>query len=234
MLDLSGLDLEEIATALADLTDYEHRWLISPETGEVVFWTSDTGIDGRAPVELEELDLICIVPHKRATSPARGGRALDRSRAGGQDAAELAARVDAELGEDLVQVVLDGARADEQLGPDLGVRQAVAGQPGDLGFLSSQFFIPGGGSALGAVSPAARSSRLARSANAAAPIASSMPCAVCSCVAAAALRAQPLPVQQMGARARGSSGRRRYGTVRPLPGRCRSVLASRRHVRGEE
>jgi transposase len=83
-------------------------------------------------------------------------------------------------------------------------------------------------------SPAARSSRLARSANAAAPIASSMPCAVRSRVTAAALPAQPLPVQQMGARARGSSGRRRYGTVRP--GRCRSVLAlaSRRHVRGEE
>jgi hypothetical protein len=87
VLDLSGLDLEEIATALADQTDYEHRWLISPETGEVVFWTSDTGIDSRTPVELEELVLICIDPHKRATSPARGGRALDRSRAGGQDAA---------------------------------------------------------------------------------------------------------------------------------------------------
>jgi hypothetical protein len=41
VLDLSGLDLEEIAAALADQTDYEHRWLISPETGEVVFWTSD-------------------------------------------------------------------------------------------------------------------------------------------------------------------------------------------------
>ena len=31
MLDLSSLDLEEIAAALADQTDYEHRWLINPE-----------------------------------------------------------------------------------------------------------------------------------------------------------------------------------------------------------
>jgi hypothetical protein len=30
MLDLSSLDLEEIADALADQTDYEHRWLIKP------------------------------------------------------------------------------------------------------------------------------------------------------------------------------------------------------------
>jgi hypothetical protein len=62
VLDLSSLDLEEIATALADQTDYEHRWLINPETGEVVFWTSDTGIDGHTPVDLDELDLIGIHP----------------------------------------------------------------------------------------------------------------------------------------------------------------------------
>jgi hypothetical protein len=49
VVDLSSIDLEEIATALADQTDYEHRWLINPETGEVVFWTSDTGIDGPDP-----------------------------------------------------------------------------------------------------------------------------------------------------------------------------------------
>jgi len=62
MLDLSGLDLEEIADALADQTDYEHRWLLHPETGEVVFWTADTGIDGQTPVDLDELDLVCIGP----------------------------------------------------------------------------------------------------------------------------------------------------------------------------
>jgi hypothetical protein len=62
VLDLSSLDLGEIATALADQTDYEHRWLINPVTGEVVFWTSDTGIDGQNPVDLDELELICIDP----------------------------------------------------------------------------------------------------------------------------------------------------------------------------
>jgi hypothetical protein len=62
MLDLSRLDLEEIATALADQTDYEHRWLINPQTGEIVFWTADGGIDGQTPVDLDELDLVCIGP----------------------------------------------------------------------------------------------------------------------------------------------------------------------------
>ena len=62
MLDLGSLDLEEIGNALADQTDYEHRWLIDPRTGEIVFWTADTGIDGKAPVDLDELDLVCIDP----------------------------------------------------------------------------------------------------------------------------------------------------------------------------
>src|SRR5258708_25773332 len=56
----------------------------------------------------------------------------------GQDAAELVAGADGELGEDLVQVVLDGARAHEQLGGDLRVGQAVGGQPGDLGLPGGQ------------------------------------------------------------------------------------------------
>jgi hypothetical protein len=58
VLDLSSFDLGEIAAALADQTDYEHRWLINPQTGEIVFWKSDTGIDGQTPVDLDELDLI--------------------------------------------------------------------------------------------------------------------------------------------------------------------------------
>ena len=61
MLELSGIDVE-IAAALADQTDYEHRWLLDPRTGQVAFWTSDTGIDGENPVEIEELDLIPIDP----------------------------------------------------------------------------------------------------------------------------------------------------------------------------
>jgi hypothetical protein len=62
MLDLSRLDLDEIANALADHTDYEHRWLINPDTGEIVFWTSELGIDGQTPVDLDELDELCIDP----------------------------------------------------------------------------------------------------------------------------------------------------------------------------
>jgi hypothetical protein len=62
MLELTGVDLDEIATALADQEDYEHRWLIDPRTGEIAFWTRDGGIDGGNPVDLDELDLIGIRP----------------------------------------------------------------------------------------------------------------------------------------------------------------------------
>src|SRR3954451_21529285 len=54
---------------------------------------------------------------------------------GRQRRPELAARADAELFEHLAQVILHRARADEQLGPDLGVRAPVSGEPGDLGLL---------------------------------------------------------------------------------------------------
>ncbi len=62
MLDLSKIDLQEIATALSDQTNYEHRWLIDPLTGEIAFWTADTGIDGQHPTDLDELDLLPIDP----------------------------------------------------------------------------------------------------------------------------------------------------------------------------
>jgi hypothetical protein len=62
VLDLSRIDLEEIATALADQNDHEHHWLINPETGKTAFWTADTGIDGQIPVDLDELDLVVIDP----------------------------------------------------------------------------------------------------------------------------------------------------------------------------
>ena len=62
MLDLDELDLEEIALALGDQIDYEHWRLINPETGEIVFWTSDGGIDGQTPVDLDDLDLLVIRP----------------------------------------------------------------------------------------------------------------------------------------------------------------------------
>jgi hypothetical protein len=53
--DLSGFDLDEIAAALADQDSYEHTRLVNPVTGEIVFWTSDTGIDGQTPVDLDDL-----------------------------------------------------------------------------------------------------------------------------------------------------------------------------------
>jgi Uncharacterised protein family (UPF0158) len=62
VLELNSVDLEEIALALADQNGYEHRWLINPQTGEIVFWTADTGIDGQTPVDLDELDLVSIDP----------------------------------------------------------------------------------------------------------------------------------------------------------------------------
>jgi hypothetical protein len=62
MLDLSAVDLEELAMALEDQTDYEHRWLIDPRTGQLALWTSDTGIDGENPVEIDDLDLVAIEP----------------------------------------------------------------------------------------------------------------------------------------------------------------------------
>ena len=64
MLDLNRVDLEVIATALTDQADGEHQWLIDPTTAELVLWTSDTGIDGHHPIELDDLDpnLIAIDP----------------------------------------------------------------------------------------------------------------------------------------------------------------------------
>src|SRR5450631_54764 len=56
----------------------------------------------------------------------------------GQRPAELPARADAELGEYLAQVPLDGARAEEQLGADLRIRQPVTGEPGDLRLLRGE------------------------------------------------------------------------------------------------
>lgn len=36
MFELSSFHLEEIAGALADQTDYEHPWLVNPDTGQIV------------------------------------------------------------------------------------------------------------------------------------------------------------------------------------------------------
>src|SRR5262249_37643521 len=84
------------------------------------------------------------LPDRRARSLIAGqarnmGLALlDGVRVAGKDAVELATGADAELGEDLAQVVLDCARADEQPGADVLVGQAPARQPRDLALLRGQ------------------------------------------------------------------------------------------------
>jgi hypothetical protein len=63
MLDIHKFDLDEIAMALSDQNLYdEHRYLINPETGEIVFWTREGGIDGETPIDLDDLDAIAIHP----------------------------------------------------------------------------------------------------------------------------------------------------------------------------
>src|SRR6478735_2875619 len=65
--------------------------------------------------------------------PPRAARNAGSARhRAGERAAQLPAGADVELGEDLVQVVLDGARADEQLRADLRVRLPLGGEAGDL------------------------------------------------------------------------------------------------------
>jgi len=62
MLDLDAVDVEEIANALADQTDYDHRWLIDPETGGWPSGPATSASTGENPAELDELDLISIDP----------------------------------------------------------------------------------------------------------------------------------------------------------------------------
>ena len=93
MLDLEKLDIAEISEGLAASADYESLWLINSETGEIVYWTRDTGIDGHNPVDLEELDpeLVAIDPlpsyvwyedmadFAEAITDERAGRRLTRA-----------------------------------------------------------------------------------------------------------------------------------------------------------
>src|SRR5271154_1244357 len=86
----------------------------------------------RAPEDLKILVRTshrgCLPQVQRLAGPTPGWLAAVRVRAAGQHAVELTTGADAELGEDLAQVVLDGVGADEQPGADLRVGQAVAGQ----------------------------------------------------------------------------------------------------------
>ena len=101
--------------------------------------------------------------------------------AAGQHAMELVAGADVELGEDLVQVVFDGAPAHEQLGGDLGVGQAVAGQPGDLGLPGGELGGGLGGAFADSLAGGTAARARLRSANPSAPIAANISCAVRSC-----------------------------------------------------
>ena len=83
----------------------------------------------------------CAAAAGRAPRTRCGGlAALAGARRAGRTRArpQLFAGADAELGEDLVQVVLDGARADEQLRADLRVRLPVGGELGDLRLLGRE------------------------------------------------------------------------------------------------
>lgn len=63
MLEIDQVDLEEIAFALSDQNVYdEHLHLVDPATGEIVLWTQDGGVDGKTPVDLDDLDLVAIHP----------------------------------------------------------------------------------------------------------------------------------------------------------------------------
>ena len=44
-VNLGSVDLEMLATALADQGGWEHRWLFDPRTGETNFWSSDEPAD---------------------------------------------------------------------------------------------------------------------------------------------------------------------------------------------
>src|SRR5690348_13286240 len=73
-----------------------------------------------------------------AGSLCRGAIALKLPGGSGGALAEVFAGGDAEFGEHVAQVPLDGAGADEQVGGDLLVGVPVAGQLGDLGFLGGE------------------------------------------------------------------------------------------------
>jgi hypothetical protein len=63
MLEIEKFDLEEIAYALSDQNMFdEHLNLVNPETGEIVLWTREGGIDGKTPIDLDDVDLVAIHP----------------------------------------------------------------------------------------------------------------------------------------------------------------------------
>lgn len=60
MLDPTGIDLDDLATALADQTDGDHAWFFDPRTGQLQLWTSDFGLDGEV-VDVDDLERTRLV-----------------------------------------------------------------------------------------------------------------------------------------------------------------------------
>jgi hypothetical protein len=141
-------------------------------------------------------DLLRVGEYTTHDQPRTTGFPLGR-----EGSAELAAGSDAELGEDLAEVPLDGAGGQEELGADLGVGAALDGEPGDRGLLRGELGrrrrraladgLAGGGQlalrALGEGGGADRGQQLVRGPQ------------LLAGLRAAVLAAQPLAVEQVGA-----------------------------------
>ncbi len=63
MLDLTKIDLADLAQALVDHS-YEHRWWLDPETGEVVLWGVDSEEQGEPEPDLRGLRRIEPIPSR--------------------------------------------------------------------------------------------------------------------------------------------------------------------------
>src|SRR5687768_7638949 len=85
----------------------------------------------------------CLLARRRGDEPTCSARTRPSDGRGGarfsrECSVELVAGADVELREDFVEVVLDGARADEHPRADLRIREPVAREPRDLGLLGSE------------------------------------------------------------------------------------------------
>src|SRR5689334_4240012 len=90
------------------------------------------------PATLASVEVPSADPGRSSPSPAMPAGGAPSGLRQRQAVPELPAGADAELGEHLVQVVLRGPGADEQLGADLSVGVALGGELGDLRLLHGQ------------------------------------------------------------------------------------------------